>query len=70
MRLSNTTQRSITIEGVRYNRSRIIKDLCREKNEAGNFWLNEGTEIRIHDRETGPTVEISAISGEFAIIED
>ena len=70
MRLSNSTQKSITIDGVRYNRSRIINDLCREKNKAGNFWLDEGTEIRIYDRETGPTVEISSISGGFAIIED
>ena len=36
--LSDKTQKSITIDGLRYDYKRIIKDLCKTPNKAGNYW--------------------------------
>ena len=64
MKLSNKTQASIKIDGKRYDYKRIVKDLCKVQNKAGNYYHDSDTEIVVH-----PTaVIIRSISGEFAEI--
>ena len=65
MKLSDKTQKNITIDGKRYNYERIIKDLCKTPNKAGNYYLNASIEIvRRCD-----CVVIQSINGDFATIE-
>ena len=66
MKLRDRTQKTITINGTRYNYKRIIRELCRTQNTAGNYWLDNSAEIIKRCR----CVVIQSISGQFAIIED
>ena len=65
MKLSDKTQKTITIDGKRYDYNRIIKDLCKTPNEAGNYYLNASTEIARRCN----CAAIQSIDGSFAIIE-
>ena len=63
--LSDKTQKSITIDGLRYDYKRIIKDLCKTPNKAGNYWLTNAIEIN----KRCLCVIIQCVDGSYAVIE-
>ena len=66
MKLSGEAQKTITIDGKRYDYKRIVKDLCKTPNKAGNYYLDASTEITMRCN----CVVIQSIDGGFATIEE
>jgi hypothetical protein len=65
MKLKNRTQKTIKIDGTRYDYGRILRDLCHTPNRAGNYWINDCAEAISRCN----SIVIQSIDGHFAVIE-
>ena len=66
MKLQNKTQKTIKINGTRYDYGRILRDLCHTHNRAGNYWLSDSVEVITKWQNY---VLLQSIDGYFAVIE-
>ena len=65
MKLRDRTQKTIKINGTRYDYGRILRDLCHTHNRAGNYWLSDSVEVIRRCN----CVLLQSIDGHFAVIE-
>ncbi len=65
IKLSNETQKTVTINGKRYNSERVIREFSGEENQGGSYFINSSMCMNYDD----DFVVISCIDGDFVRLE-